>query len=75
MNTHEGHTATCACCTYFKIWYDGGFSEYTPGSGLVYQCNKGVWDEYGVDDIEAPRLHQLMLHAAECAHFVARGKV
>lgn len=73
MNQHDGHTATCLCCTELSSEYDGGYSEQTPGDGMVLTCKRGHFHNTGGNwEFDTKSLHVDLRLAENCKDFCPR---
>jgi hypothetical protein len=67
MNMHGDHVATCLCCKWLDMGYEGDWSEVTPGRGWYCDCRKRHF--YGLDESE---LHMLHEYAPNCPDFLPK---
>lgn len=58
---------SCLACQYIVLDFDGGYSEWTPGSGLVFYCMQGYFN-IG-NDIESNTLRDLHIKGQTCPDF------
>ena len=59
----------CTDCRHCELDYDEGYSDVTPGAGLMVDCLKGVWeirDPYG--DLKF-KLSDKLKMAEGCEHY------
>lgn len=57
----------CYNCRYCYVVDDPGYSEVTPGAGLMIRCARGHWD-FGLDPTRQ-NLRDSMRKAVDCKDF------
>lgn len=64
INMHGDHVASCLCCKFLNMGYEGDYSDVTPGEGEYCHCLKNhFWD---LQDH-----HQLVILDPTCPDFEA----
>ena len=47
--THMSDPRTCILCRHWDIFFEGDYSDQTPGSGFYSRCMKSHWSIYGYE--------------------------
>lgn len=58
----------CLFCTWFELFYEGDYSDITPGAGMVVGCRKGHWQFHSLTDTEKDFRRQ-MSSAETCKEY------
>lgn len=66
----------CYDCKYMELWYEGGWSEWTPGEGFVCRCSayrdghyKSHWRIDDIHDMSKGKLRECLQMAEKCPDF------
>jgi hypothetical protein len=54
-------------CEHFTVDYEAGWSEYTPGSGLQFDCSRQHWSVSSGD--QAKDVRRMLKMAVDCPQF------
>lgn len=70
-NMHGDHIATCLCCIHAEIDPGSlGYSEMTPGSPSICECERGYWS---VDRFDLNIITIMHDSAKRCGDFSPRA--